>query len=47
MAATPADAGHCSRFASTSVPARPHGRAGATAIMNSSRNPIGMVMRSK
>ena len=43
----PTHAGHRSRRCSTSVEARRHGRAGATAIRNSRLRPMGAVMRSK
>ena len=40
-------AGHWSRWRSSSVDALRHGRAGATAMRNSRRRAIGIVMRSK
>ena len=43
----PAQAGHSRRRWSTSVDARRHGSAGATAIRNSRVKPIGIVIRSK
>ena len=47
IAPTPNQAGHSSRWESVSVEALRQGRAGATAMRNSSARPIGPAMRLK